>query len=174
MRRLERKRAVVTGGTTAIGYSSAERLIAEGATVLIIGAAAVVLMAAAPPNAPPLPGTVQGTNAAVTGLAPGVGAFTYWMNGPDGEVTTLIRASRNDPTHADKDHDFVVRFSTVLAPGQSQTLSVPGIDWGDPPTIRIRRRGDTIEVTSSNTDRGQALSDNGEKSGARSATHAER
>jgi NAD(P)-dependent dehydrogenase (short-subunit alcohol dehydrogenase family) len=37
MQRVERKHAVVTGGTTGIGYSSAERLIAEGATVLITG-----------------------------------------------------------------------------------------------------------------------------------------
>jgi NAD(P)-dependent dehydrogenase (short-subunit alcohol dehydrogenase family) len=37
MQRAEGKHAVVTGGTTGIGYSTAERLIAEGATVLITG-----------------------------------------------------------------------------------------------------------------------------------------
>jgi len=37
MQRVEGKHAVVTGGTTGIGYSAAERLIAEGATVLITG-----------------------------------------------------------------------------------------------------------------------------------------
>lgn len=37
MQRVEGKHAVVTGGTTGIGYSTAERLIAEGATVLITG-----------------------------------------------------------------------------------------------------------------------------------------
>ena len=37
MRRAEGKHAVVTGGTTGIGFSTAERLIAEGATVLITG-----------------------------------------------------------------------------------------------------------------------------------------
>jgi NAD(P)-dependent dehydrogenase (short-subunit alcohol dehydrogenase family) len=37
MQRAEGKHAVVTGGTTGIGYSAAERLVAEGATVLITG-----------------------------------------------------------------------------------------------------------------------------------------
>ena len=37
MQRAEGEHAVVTGGTTGIGYSTAERLIAEGATVLITG-----------------------------------------------------------------------------------------------------------------------------------------
>ena len=37
MQRVEGKHAVVTGGTTGIGYSAAERLIAEGASVLITG-----------------------------------------------------------------------------------------------------------------------------------------
>jgi NAD(P)-dependent dehydrogenase (short-subunit alcohol dehydrogenase family) len=37
MQRVEGKHAVVTGGTTGIGYSAAERLIAEGARVLITG-----------------------------------------------------------------------------------------------------------------------------------------
>jgi NAD(P)-dependent dehydrogenase (short-subunit alcohol dehydrogenase family) len=37
MQRVEGKNAVVTGGTTGIGYSTAERLVAEGATVLITG-----------------------------------------------------------------------------------------------------------------------------------------
>ena len=37
MQRVEGKRAVVTGGTTGIGYSAAERLVAEGAMVLITG-----------------------------------------------------------------------------------------------------------------------------------------
>jgi NAD(P)-dependent dehydrogenase (short-subunit alcohol dehydrogenase family) len=37
MQRVEGKHAVVTGGTTGIGYSAAERLVAEGATVLITG-----------------------------------------------------------------------------------------------------------------------------------------
>jgi hypothetical protein len=121
------------------------------ASIQLGGVAAIsaLLLGAAP--APTLHGTIQGTNAAVTHLAPGVGAFTYWMNGPHGDVITLVHASRNSSGNVGvKDSDFVLRFSTVLAPGQSQTISVPGIDWGNPPTIRIRRRGDTIEVTSSN------------------------
>src|SRR5581483_10817242 len=47
MQRVEGKHAVVTGGTTGIGYSAAERLIAEGATVLITGQNAARVSAAA-------------------------------------------------------------------------------------------------------------------------------
>lgn len=124
------------------------------AAVRVGGAAvmAIALAAAAPSNAPPPHGTIQGTDAALTHLAPGVDAFTYWLNGADGDVVTLIRGSRNVPADADaKNRGFVVRFSVALAPGQTQTIAVPGIDWGNPPTIHIRRLGDTIEVTSSNT-----------------------
>jgi hypothetical protein len=184
MQLVEAKHAVVTEGTSGIGYSAveprpplAEHVILPddapfpmpnellGATrrtirlpkaaLQLSGAAAlaVVLSAAAPSKAPPPHGTIQGTNAAVTHLAQGVGAFTYWMNGPDGEVITLLRKSHNNSAPAGgEDRDFVVRFSVVLAPGQTQTISVPGIDWANPPTIRIRRLGGSIEVTSSNTD----------------------
>jgi NAD(P)-dependent dehydrogenase (short-subunit alcohol dehydrogenase family) len=40
MQRLAGKRIVVTGGTTGIGYASAERFVAEGATVLLTGQSA--------------------------------------------------------------------------------------------------------------------------------------
>lgn len=117
------------------------------------GVIAIVLMAAAPSGASRSGGTVQGTDAAATRLAPGIGAFTYWLHGPGGEVVTLVRVPRTNSADAGtKDRGLVLRFSVVLVPGQTQTLSVPGIDWGNPPTIRIKRVGDTIEVTSSNTD----------------------
>ena len=115
-------------------------------------AVAIALTAAAPSKAPQPYGTIQGTDAAVTHLADGVGAFTYWLNGAGGEVITFVRASNGSADAGAKDRDFVVRFSTVLAPGQTQTIAIPGIDWANPPTIRIRRLGETIEVTSSNTD----------------------
>ena len=87
-------------------------------------------------------------------LAPGVSAFTYWINGPGGDVITLLRARRTSSSDADtKDPDLVIRFSTVLVPGQTQRISVPGIHWGNPPTFRISRIGEAIDVTSSNTDR---------------------
>ena len=123
------------------------------AAMLLGGAAAIAILlaAAAPSNAPQPYGTIQGTDAAVTHLADGVGAFTYWLNGAGGEVVTLVRSSNGSADAGAKDRDFVVRFSTVLAPGQTQTIAIPGIDWANPPTIRIRRLGETIEVTSSNT-----------------------
>lgn len=118
------------------------------------GAAAIgiVLTAAAPSDASWSGGTVLGTDAAVTHLAPDIGAFTYWLNGPGGEVVTFLRVRGNNSAGAGtKERDLVFRFSLFLVPGQTQTISVPGIDWRDPPIIRIRRVGDKIEVTSSNT-----------------------
>jgi hypothetical protein len=125
------------------------------AGIRLAGAAgiAMVLAAAASSDGARSGSTIQGTDAAVTQLAPGIGAFTYWLNGPGGEVVTYVRVRRNNSADAgNKDRDFVFRFSVVLVPGQTQTISVPGIDWGNPPTLRIRRTGETIEVTSSNTD----------------------
>src|SRR5438270_365313 len=81
-------------------------------------AVAIALTAAAPSKAPQQYGTIQGTDAAVTHLPRGVGAFTYWLNGPGGEVITFVRASNGSPDAGAEDRDFVVRFSTVLAPGQ--------------------------------------------------------
>ena len=113
---------------------------------------ATVLAAAAPADGARSDGTVQGAGAAATRLAPGIGAFTYWLNGAGGEVVTLVRVGRNKPADAlPDDHDLVFRFSVVLVPGQTQTIAIPGIDWGNPPTIRIHRDGETIQVTSANT-----------------------
>lgn len=122
-------------------------------TAMLLGGAAAIaifLAAAAPLNAPQPYGTIQGTDAAVTHLPHGVGAFTYWLNGAGGEVITFVHASNGSTDAGAKDRDFVVRFSTVLAPGQTQTIAIPGIDWANPPTIHIRRLGETIEVTSNN------------------------
>jgi len=198
VQRAEDKHAVVTEGTTRIGYGPAETGVTEMANVwplakeLMLPAGspvptqseservtkrakhlpkaaiqlsgtaviAIVLAAAAPSKAGSPLGTIQGTNAAVTHLAQGVGAFTYWLNGPDGEVITLLRLPQTAAAESGaKDRGFVLRFSVVLAPGQTQTISVPGIDWGNPPTIHIRRLGQTIEVTSSNADESQAVSE---------------
>lgn len=145
------------------------------AGVRLGGAAAmvVVLSAAAPSDGARPDGTIQGTDAALTRLAPGIGAFTYWLNGPGGEVVTLVRVPRNGSDDAQpKDRDLVFRFSVVLVPGQTQTISVPGIDWGKPPTIQIRRVGETIEVTSSNTNPAQVHSAEDGKSASQPATNS--
>jgi hypothetical protein len=130
----------------------AQRWLKAGSRLAGAAGMAMVLAAAAPSDGTRSEGTIQGTDAAVTHLAPGIGAFTYWLNGAGGEVVTFVRVRRDNSGDAQaKDRDFVFRFSVVLVPGQTQTISVPGIDWGNPPTIRIRRVGETIEVTSSNT-----------------------
>lgn len=131
----------------------AQRWLAAGIRLAGAAGIAMALAAAAPADGAPSDGTIQGADAAATRLAPGIGAFTYWLNGPGGEVVTLVRVKRNHSAAAlPDDRDLVFRFSVVLVPGQTQTISVPGIDWGQPPTLRIRRVGETIEVTSSNTD----------------------
>ena len=155
LHRIKRKRAVIPTDMVQTFPSKGENKRRPSRVLLqLAGAAglAIVLAAAAPTKASPQAGTIQGRQAAVTHLAPGVSAFTYWMNGADGEVITLVRLSENGLTRPGSDsRDFVLRFTVVLAPGQTQTISVPGIDWGNPPMIRIRRLGETIEVTSNNT-----------------------
>ena len=140
-------------GMFAVAGTLTNRLAKAAVRLAAVGAVAMASAGAAPSQAPQPYGTIQGTDAAVTHLPQGVGAFTYWLHGADGEVVTFIRASNGSADASAKDGDFVVRFATVLAPGQTQTIAIPGIDWGNPPTIRIRRLGQTIEVTSSNTER---------------------
>lgn len=155
LRRIKRKRAVIPVDMVRTPPSEGENKPRLPQVLLqLAGAAglAIVLAAAAPAKTSAQGGTIQGRQAAVTHLAPSVSAFTYWMNGADGEVITLVRLSENGLPRAGSDsRDFVLRFTVVLAPGQTQTIAVPGIDWSNPPTIRIRRLGETIEVTSNNT-----------------------
>ena len=72
-------------------------------------------------------------------------AITYWASGSDGwhvvtTVDTLIEQNGDVEKHA------VVRFSSVLLPGQSQLISVPFAIGERQPVLRIRRLGDRIEV----------------------------
>jgi hypothetical protein len=80
-----------------------------------------------------------------TELGANAAAITYWVSRSDGwhvvtTVDTVIEQNGDAEKHA------VVRFSSVLLPGQSQLISVPFAIGERQPVLRIRRLGDRIEV----------------------------
>jgi hypothetical protein len=84
----------------------------------------------------------------VTALGDNTSAVTYWVSQPDGwHVVTTINTKTQD--EADGGHSGIVRFSTLLAPGQSQSISVPAENGATQPTLLIRRVSDRIEVETS-------------------------
>ena len=88
---------------------------------------------------------VRQRQAVTTELGPNASAITYWVSEPDGwhvvtTVDTVIEQNGDAEKHA------VVRFSSVLLPGQSQLISVPFAIGERQPVLRIRRLGDRIEV----------------------------
>ena len=89
--------------------------------------------------------TVRQRQAVTTELGPNASAITYWVSEPDGwhvvtTVDTVIEQNSDAEKHA------VVRFSSVLLPGQSQLISVPFAIGERQQVLRIRRLGDQIEV----------------------------
>ena len=80
-----------------------------------------------------------------TELGANIAAITYWVSRSDGwhvvtTVDTVIEQNGDAEKHA------VVRFSSVLLPGQSQLISVPLAIGERQQVLRIRRLGDRIEV----------------------------
>jgi ribosomal protein S12 len=83
--------------------------------------------------------------AVTTELGGNVSAITYWVSESDGwhvvtTVDTVIERNGDAEKHA------VVRFSSVLLPGQSQSISVPFAIGERQQVLRIRRLGNQIEV----------------------------
>ncbi|SDO88173.1 hypothetical protein SAMN05428967_0428 [Phyllobacterium sp. YR620] len=80
-----------------------------------------------------------------TVLGADASAVTYWVKQPDGwHVVTTVGTNGADNTHTES--RAVARFSAVLLPGQSQSISVPA-ELGKPQsTLLIRRVADRIEV----------------------------
>src|SRR5882757_284682 len=88
---------------------------------------------------------VREGHAVTTELGANVSAITYWVNGSDGwhvvtTVDTVIEQNGDVEKHA------VVRFSSVLLPGQSQLISVPLAVGERQQVLHIRRLGDQVEV----------------------------
>lgn len=112
----------------------------------LAGVLAVALAAATPA----LPAAdhdqaVREGQAVVTELDPGASATTYWVKQSDGwhVVTTVDSVTGRD---GDAEKHAVVRFSSLLLPGQSQVISVPFAIGEQQQVLRIRRLGDQIEM----------------------------
>jgi hypothetical protein len=96
-------------------------------------------------NAAPANNSVREGEAVVTKLSANSSAITYWVSQPDGwHVVTTVGVVIGQDGEAQQ--HAVVRFSSVLLPGQSQLVSVP-LTIGEPQQhLRISRLGDRIEV----------------------------
>ena len=110
-----------------------------GILVAVVATANPELRAAQPDRA------VREGHAVTTDLGANAAAITYWVSRSDGwhlvtTVDTVIGKDGNAEKHA------VVRFSSVLLPGQSQLISVPFAIGERQQVLRIRRLGDRIEV----------------------------
>jgi hypothetical protein len=106
----------------------------------------VAVLATAPElKADQLNNAVRERHAVTTELGGNAAAITYWVSESDGwhvvtTVDTVIDRNGDAEKHA------VVRFSSVLLPGQAQLISVPLTIGKRRQVLRIRRFGDQIEV----------------------------
>jgi hypothetical protein len=88
---------------------------------------------------------VREGQAVVTELDAATSAVTYWTDEADGRhVVTTVDAVTGQGGDAEK--HVVVRFSSLLLPGQSQLISVPFAIGERQQILRIRRLGDQIEL----------------------------
>jgi hypothetical protein len=109
--------------------------LAVGSTVPVSG-----LQAAQPSHA------VHEGQGVVTELGANASAVTYWISAADGwhVVTTVDTVADGDGA---AERHAVVRFTSVLQPGQSQVISVPAALGDTSPSLRIQRAAEGIEVT---------------------------
>ena len=112
----------------------------------IAGLLAVGFAFAAPElNAAQITEPVREGQGVTTALSGNVSALTYWVSESDGwHVVTTVDTVTGQNDEAE-DHS-VVRFSSVLLPGQSQLISVPFAIGEQQKALRIRRLGDQIKV----------------------------
>lgn len=81
----------------------------------------------------------------VTELSANASAMTFWVIEPDGwRVVTIVDTVIGRDSAAEK--HAVVRFSSVLLPGQSQLISVPLALGEQQQLLRVSRIGDRIQV----------------------------
>src|SRR5260370_5493809 len=112
-----------------------------------LAAILVVVFATVTPDlkAAQLNTAVRERQAVVTELGGNASAISYWVSESDGwhVVTTVDTVLERN---ADAEKHAIVRFSSVLLPGQSQLISVPFAAGERQQVLRIRRLGDRIEV----------------------------
>jgi hypothetical protein len=96
-------------------------------------------------NAAPADDAVIEGSPVITQLGSDASAMTYWRSQQDGwHVVTIVQFAPMPEENSDKYP--VVRFSSVLLPGQSQTISLP-MALGEPSeALRIARIGDRVTV----------------------------
>jgi hypothetical protein len=90
-------------------------------------------------------GVVREGQGVTTELGGNASAITYWVNEADGwRVVTTVDTVTGQKDDAEE--HTVVRFASVLQPGQSQLISVPFAVGEQQQALRIRRLGDRIEI----------------------------
>lgn len=96
-------------------------------------------------QATPLTNAVREGQGVTTELGGNASAITYWANEADGwHVVTTVDTVTGQNSEAEE--HAVVRFTSVLLPGQSQLISVPFAVGEQQQVLRIRRIGDRIEI----------------------------
>ena len=106
----------------------------------------VAVLATAPGLKADQPNNAVREGHAVTAVLSGdASAVTYWVNRSDGwhVVTTVDTVTERN---GDAEKHAIVRFSSVLLPGQSQLISVPSAIGERQQVLRIRRLGNQVEV----------------------------
>jgi hypothetical protein len=110
-----------------------------GILVAVLATVTPELKAGQPDNA------VREGHAVTTELSGNASAITYWVSKSDGwHVVTTVDTASGRMGEAEK--HAIVRFSSVLLPGQSQLISVPFAIGERRQVLRIRRLGDQVEV----------------------------
>jgi hypothetical protein len=92
-----------------------------------------------------LDSTVREGQGVKTELSANASAITYWVNEADAwyVVTTVDILTGQS---GDSDDHAIVRFSSVLLPGQSQIISVPVAIGERQRVLRIRRLGNRLDI----------------------------
>ena len=104
------------------------------------------------PDSPTQAATPAQGAGVVTSLGGGASAVTYWIDEPEGfRVVTTVAAVDTGELGLE-DRRAVVRLSTILRPGQTQTISVPGLEGSSPYAMRIRRLTGGVEVVAAARD----------------------
>jgi hypothetical protein len=89
--------------------------------------------------------TPEQTEASVTYLGGGASALVYWVDRADGRhVVTTVDTALADAGGSGEDKHAIVRFTTILLPGQAQSVSVPTPGTVEPQELRISYVDDRI------------------------------
>lgn len=75
-----------------------------------------------------------------TALGNNASALTYWVDEADGiHVVTTISTAGDGQSRSDSQPQSLLRFSSLILPGQSQVITVPGPIGSQQQALRIRR-----------------------------------